>query len=53
MGVATPEFIAEWSQEENWEEHFRERVKASVPDHLRYAEPLLGARPQVNEEQYD
>ena len=31
----------EWSQEENWEEHFRERVKASVPDHLRYAEHLL------------
>jgi len=22
MGVATPEFIAEWSQEENREEHF-------------------------------
>jgi hypothetical protein len=53
MEVATPKFIAKWSQEENREEHFRKRVKASVPDHLQYAEPLLGARLQVNEEQYD
>ena len=35
MGVATLEFIAEWLQEENWEEHFREQVKASVPNDLQ------------------
>jgi hypothetical protein len=45
-------FIAKWSHEENREEHLRKQVKALVPNHLRYAE-LLGARLQVNEEQYD
>ena len=35
MGVATLEFIAEWLQEDNREEHFYEQVEASVPDHLQ------------------
>lgn len=30
-----------------------DQVKPSVPNHFRYVEPLLGARSQVNEEQYD